>query len=335
MTALLLVPLTGVSVIGPDPLALTPVSVPITVDVQLKVVPVTDAVGMKLRAVLLQISWINEVGEFVMTGFGSTVTITSIKLPAHPLAEGVIRYVTVPCVTPSVEVSNWLITAPLPALAPVTLEKLCTVQLKVVPATPLGLKMATLVLVPEQIPWLEAATSGMGRTITLTANGTPLQPEAAGWILYVTVPGLTPSVDVSAWAIRLPPPAAAPETFAALCTVQVNVVPPTAFGFVMTMFVVCPLQMAASAANASGLRFTVRVAVALGRLVHVPVITTSYCLVLNVLGTFVKVSVEVRAPLYTPPSVILTPFSLHWYVKPVPIATTVNCVVPSSQIMEG
>lgn len=58
---------------------------------------------------------------------------------------------TEPDVTPSVEVSTWLIVAPLPAAAPDTLVEAMTDQLKVVPETPFGLVMATLVLEPEQI----------------------------------------------------------------------------------------------------------------------------------------------------------------------------------------
>ncbi|MND01687.1 hypothetical protein D3C83_207790 [compost metagenome] len=56
-----------------------------------------------------------------------------------------------PLVVPLVDVSAWLITAPLPALAPVTLTP-TTVQVKVVPATLLGVeRIATLLDCPEQI----------------------------------------------------------------------------------------------------------------------------------------------------------------------------------------
>lgn len=87
---------------------------------------------------------------------------------------------TVPAVTPSVEVKTWLIVLPLPATAPDTLVELNTVQLKVVPNTPFGLVIATLVLAPEQIVCGEAATLGIGVTTTLTAYGVPLQPAAVG-----------------------------------------------------------------------------------------------------------------------------------------------------------
>jgi hypothetical protein len=50
-----------------------------------------------------------------------------------------------------VEVSTWLINVPLPAEAPLTLLLPCTIQLNVVPATPFGLVIATLLLCPLQI----------------------------------------------------------------------------------------------------------------------------------------------------------------------------------------
>lgn len=90
MTALLLVPLTGVSVMGPDPVAVTPDKVPITVAVQLKVVVTTVEVGIKFSGVALQISCTNEVGVFVMTGFGVTFTRTEVGVPLQPFALGVI-----------------------------------------------------------------------------------------------------------------------------------------------------------------------------------------------------------------------------------------------------
>jgi hypothetical protein len=83
------VALTGVSLIMPDPEALTPVSVPITVEVQLNVVDPMLEVGRKFRGVPLQICCMNDVGEFVITGLGVTLTVTVMGLPEHPLAVGV------------------------------------------------------------------------------------------------------------------------------------------------------------------------------------------------------------------------------------------------------
>jgi hypothetical protein len=51
-----------------------------------------------------------------------------------------------------------------------------------VPATPFGLVIATFVLEPEQIVSGEAATSGIGLTVTVTAYGVPAHPAAEGWI---------------------------------------------------------------------------------------------------------------------------------------------------------
>jgi hypothetical protein len=151
MTALVFVPLTGVSVIAPEPLADTPDNVPMTLDVQSNVVPPIDDVGKYANVVVLQISCINDDGESVITGIGPTVTTASTGIPEHPPAIGVIRYVTVPEFTPSVDVSTWLIKFPLPAAAPVTLVELSTTHTKFVPVTPLGFVMETLVLFPEQI----------------------------------------------------------------------------------------------------------------------------------------------------------------------------------------
>ena len=183
IVTLVLDALTGVSVIGPLPLAETPERVPTTVDVQLNTVPAIDEVGRKLSVVPLQISWINEVDEFVMTGLGLTVTTTSTKLPGHPFAVGTIRYVTVPGLVPSVDVSTWLIVAPDPATAPDTFVDVSTVHVNVVPDIPLGFVIATFVLVPEHIVSGEAAASGIGLTVTLTAYGDPTHPAADGRII--------------------------------------------------------------------------------------------------------------------------------------------------------
>ena len=91
ITAFKFVELTGVSVMGPEPLADTPVRTPMTEEVQLKVVPPIDEVGKKLNDVPLQISCIRDVEELVITGFGLSVTTMSTEVPEHPFAVGVIR----------------------------------------------------------------------------------------------------------------------------------------------------------------------------------------------------------------------------------------------------
>ena len=109
-------------------------------------------VGVKLNAVALQIVVCSCTAVLVMTGVGSTVTVTSVVGPLQPFALGVILYVTVPLVTPSVLVNTWPIVAPLPAEDPVTFVLAKTVHVKVVPATFVGAGvMATLLDVPLQI----------------------------------------------------------------------------------------------------------------------------------------------------------------------------------------
>ena len=88
--AVLFVVFTGVSVTELLPVGLTPVNVPVTLDVHVYVVPEIDEVGKKLSAVPLQISSISEAGDVVITGLGFTVIVTSSVLPLHPLAAGVI-----------------------------------------------------------------------------------------------------------------------------------------------------------------------------------------------------------------------------------------------------
>jgi hypothetical protein len=111
--------------------------------------------------------------------------------------------------------------------------------------------------------------------------------------------------------MTFPEPAEAFETLFTLWTVQVNVVDGTALRSVIGIFVVCPLQIDASAAKASGTRLTVSVAFELVSELQLPVTTTLYILPLKLLGTFDIVRFAVVAPLYTPPFEILTPFTLH------------------------
>ena len=53
------------------------------------------------------------------------------------------------------------------------------VHVNVVPATAFGFVMKTLVAVPEQIVWFDAAASGVGSTVTVTVNVDPTQDPAA------------------------------------------------------------------------------------------------------------------------------------------------------------
>ena len=102
----------------------------------------------------------------MITGTGSTVTVTSIVLPLQPFDVGVMRYVTLPLVIPSVDVNTWLINVPLPALAPLTFVLAKIIQLNVVPDTVLGLVIGMLVLSPLQIVSSLADAFGIGLTVT-------------------------------------------------------------------------------------------------------------------------------------------------------------------------
>ena len=91
MTELAFVEFCGVSFTGPDPVAETPVKVPITVLVQVNVVPEMEAVGTKFSGALLQTSSMSVDARFVTTGVGATVTVTLTGVPLHVPAEGIIR----------------------------------------------------------------------------------------------------------------------------------------------------------------------------------------------------------------------------------------------------
>jgi hypothetical protein len=106
MTALVFVAFTGVSVIGPIPLADTPVSVPITDEFHIYVVVPIVLVGVNESGVPLHISWNKDAVAFVITGRGFTVTSTRIGVPKQPLATARMLYVTVPVLTPSAAVNT-------------------------------------------------------------------------------------------------------------------------------------------------------------------------------------------------------------------------------------
>jgi hypothetical protein len=86
------------------------------------------------------------------------------------------------------------------------------------------------------------ANVGTGSTVISTSNDAPLQPFALGVTVYVTVPCVFGDVVVKACAMVLPLPAVAPLTPVA-DTVQLYVVPLTAFGLLNAMLVVLPLQI--------------------------------------------------------------------------------------------
>jgi len=103
------------------------------VAVQLKLAPATCDRRAMLVDVPLQSS--ENIGSLDTSGIGLTVTTKMESGPSHPLAVGVMVYVTVSMVYP-VLVSVWLIRFPVPSLNPARSRELgVAVQAKVVPAT--------------------------------------------------------------------------------------------------------------------------------------------------------------------------------------------------------
>ena len=82
--------MTGVSVIAPVLLAVTPVIEPDTAEVQLITGLPKLEVGVKFNAVPLQIEVVKLDALLVITGTGLTLTVTVVVLPLQPLAVGVI-----------------------------------------------------------------------------------------------------------------------------------------------------------------------------------------------------------------------------------------------------
>ena len=142
----------GASVIAPVPLMDTLAGIigPVIELVHANVVPAIEEVGKKFNTSVLHICCDKSTGLLVITVTGLTVTTTLIGIPGHPFAEGIIVYVTVPLVNPSVAIRTCEIRLPAPAVAPVTFVP-DTIHVYVVPETRLGLVILMLVDCPEQI----------------------------------------------------------------------------------------------------------------------------------------------------------------------------------------
>ena len=112
--------------------------------------------------------------------------------PEQPPAVGVMVYTAVPEAAPVVVRTSEIIEPELfvPPVTPVC----ATVQLKVVPVTLLvnTIKGA----VPEHTIFAEgmAVAIGIAFTVSVTVNGSPVQPPAVGVITYTAVPGVVPVV---------------------------------------------------------------------------------------------------------------------------------------------
>jgi hypothetical protein len=156
-----------------------PVAVPeVSAAVQVKVVP---AVGpVRLIAVVPLEQMVCAAGVAVAVGTGLMVITTTCAGPVHPLAAGVMVYVTVAGSVPEF-VSVWAIRFPLPLLKPAADPVVrAAVQLKVAPAV--VLVRAIPVVEPEQKA-CEAGVAiaiGAGLTVTVTVTGVPAQPLAVG-----------------------------------------------------------------------------------------------------------------------------------------------------------
>jgi hypothetical protein len=114
-------------------LGLHPVTFPeLCVQVQVKVVPVTFEVRVMLVQVLLQMPVRG--GLLERSGTGWIATGTASGCPWHPLATGVMVYITVSVVNP-VFVITWLMVLPVPPEKPLRFPLEVAVQEKAVPAT--------------------------------------------------------------------------------------------------------------------------------------------------------------------------------------------------------
>jgi hypothetical protein len=89
----------------------------------------------------------------------------------------------------------------------------------------------------------ELVITGTAVTVAVTFSGVPAHPFDSGVIRYTTVPVDTASALESTCPMTFPEPAAAPLTFVLLCTIHVNVVPATLFGFVIAIEVDEPEQI--------------------------------------------------------------------------------------------
>jgi hypothetical protein len=224
----------------PVPLAAMPVRLDVLVLVQLNVVPDT-AFGLVITILLIgtpeQSVWFVFVALTV--GMGLTVTVTVVLLE-HPAAVAVMVNVVVCCV--EVLLLNIPeIDAPVPlAGIPVRLVVLVLVQLNVVPATAFGLVISICVIAtPEHDVWVRGVALTVGPGFTVTVAVVVLEQPAAVAVMVNVVVCAILVVFVSDPEMGDPVPLAAiPVRFVVFVLVQLNVVPDTAFGLVITMLLI-------------------------------------------------------------------------------------------------
>ena len=173
------------------------------------------------------------------------------------------------------------------------------------PDTP-PLSAMVVMLLPEQIVWLEgvATAFGVGFTSTVAVIGAPEHPLNVGVIVKVTVIGVLVAF-VSAPLISPVPLAAIPVTATVLFLVQLNVVPPIVpLSTIVVIAVPEQIVCEAGVAVASGVGFTSTVAV-----IGVPVQPLAVGVMVNVTVTGDAV-VLVSVPLIFPEPLAAIPVTV-------------------------
>ena len=166
-----------------SPLPLEARSIEVLSLVQLKVVPVTPPLKLKVP-VAAPLHNTRSAGT-ITSGVGFTLIVNSLVEPVQPSATGVTLIIEVSIEVP-VLVTVKPATSPLPPEARL-IEVLSLVQLKVVPVTP-PLKLKVPVPAPlHNTRSAGTVTSGVGFTLTLNSLVGPAQPSATGVTLRVAV----------------------------------------------------------------------------------------------------------------------------------------------------
>jgi hypothetical protein len=204
------------------------------------------------------------VGALVIAGVGYTVTVAVIVngAPTQPAFEvGVTMYSTDPELVVLGLFNIWLITAPVPAVAPV----MPPVTVPIVHVNVLGVLAVRLMLGLPPLQILVAGgvvIEGIGLTVTVMLNGAPGQDPVVdvGVTMYSTEPAVALPGLVSVWLMIFPEPAVAPVIPPLIAPiVHVNVLEEVDDN---AMFGDVPLQMVALlAVVTAGVGFTVTVIV--------------------------------------------------------------------------
>jgi hypothetical protein len=204
------------------------------------------------------------VGALVIAGVGYTVTVAVIVngAPTQPAFEvGVTMYSTDPELVVLGLFNIWLITAPVPAVAPV----IPPVTVPIVHVNVLGVLAVRLMLGLPPLQILVAGgvvIEGIGLTVTVMLNGAPGQVPVVdvGVTMYSTEPAVALPGLVSVWLMIFPEPAVAPVIPPLIAPiVHVNVLEEVDDN---AMFGDVPLQMVALlAVVTAGVGFTVTVMV--------------------------------------------------------------------------